>query len=97
MAAKVAEYQAIACRCEYCGTADGRMVIDHIIPKSRGGADTSENFATACEPCNRRKAAGLGWITMDGRVGAYAAGPVEPIRRRRRANLFKGHAGSGFL
>jgi len=31
--------------------------IDHIIPLSRGGADVRTNVATACNRCNRLKAA----------------------------------------
>jgi 5-methylcytosine-specific restriction endonuclease McrA len=30
-------------------------VIDHIQARSRGGADTAENFATACNKCNATK------------------------------------------
>ena len=29
--------------------------IDHIVPKSRGGADKAFNYAAACRPCNERK------------------------------------------
>jgi len=40
-------------RCQYCGgTADS---IDHVIPRSRGGAHVWENVAAACRPCNLRK------------------------------------------
>lgn len=28
---------------------------DHIVPKSKGGKDTLENYQTMCEPCNKRK------------------------------------------
>lgn len=42
-------------RCQYCGCADERLSIDHVIPRSRGGADVWENVTTACLPCNVRK------------------------------------------
>jgi 5-methylcytosine-specific restriction endonuclease McrA len=42
-------------RCQYCGTTSGELTVDHIIPKSRGGADTWENLVTACISCNNRK------------------------------------------
>jgi len=42
-------------RCQYCGAMDERLSIDHVIPRSRGGADTWENVTTACLPCNVRK------------------------------------------
>lgn len=41
--------------CVYCGSA-APLEVDHIIPKSRGGADAFDNYAPACGPCNRRKA-----------------------------------------
>ncbi len=40
-------------RCQYCGaTAEN---IDHVIPRSRGGAHTWDNVVAACRPCNARK------------------------------------------
>jgi 5-methylcytosine-specific restriction endonuclease McrA len=40
-------------RCQYCGgPADS---IDHVMPRSRGGAHVWENVAAACRPCNLAK------------------------------------------
>lgn len=40
-------------RCQYCGaTAEN---IDHVIPRSRGGAHSWDNVVAACRPCNARK------------------------------------------
>ncbi len=43
--------------CQYChrrrSTRD--LDIDHVLPRSRGGADSWTNLVTACQPCNRRK------------------------------------------
>ncbi len=40
-------------RCQYCGApADS---IDHVVPRSRGGAHEWENVAAACRPCNLHK------------------------------------------
>ncbi|TXM66282.1 HNH endonuclease [Methylobacterium sp. WL12] len=64
-AALVTEYQSAVLSCEYCGTTDGPIVVDHIVPKSRGGALTRDNLASACEPCNQKKAARLGWVTLE--------------------------------
>ena len=33
----------------------GEFVVDHIVPLSKGGADTLENKAAACRSCNRAK------------------------------------------
>jgi 5-methylcytosine-specific restriction endonuclease McrA len=50
--------------CAYCGKrAD---TIDHVIPRSRGGAHSWDNCVAACRGCNSRKAdrllAELGWV-----------------------------------
>ena len=42
-------------RCQYCGYSGDQLSIDHVIPRSRGGADVWENVTTACLPCNVRK------------------------------------------
>lgn len=43
--------------CLYCGDSLPASLLtrDHIIPQAAGGADTWENVATACRPCNHRK------------------------------------------
>jgi 5-methylcytosine-specific restriction endonuclease McrA len=50
-------------RCLYCGRTEAearrmgiRLTRDHVVPLSRGGRDEWRNVATACEPCNHRKA-----------------------------------------
>jgi len=43
--------------CQYCSNrckGDG-ATIDHILPESKGGADSWENTVTCCKPCNRKK------------------------------------------
>ena len=42
-------------RCVYCGTANGRLTLDHVTPRSRGGESVWENVVTSCAPCNLRK------------------------------------------
>lgn len=51
-------------RCAYCG---GRAeTIDHVVPRSRGGAHSWENCVACCAHCNHRKAdrllGELGWV-----------------------------------
>ncbi len=41
--------------CQYCGTMDGNLTIDHVIPKSRGGESCWENVVVACQKCNIKK------------------------------------------
>jgi 5-methylcytosine-specific restriction endonuclease McrA len=43
-------------KCVYCGTAGGRLTLDHVVPRSRGGDSVWENVVTSCAPCNLRKA-----------------------------------------
>lgn len=40
-------------RCQYCG-ADAEN-IDHVVPRSRGGAHAWDNVVAACRRCNSRK------------------------------------------
>ena len=43
--------------CQYCGKilAAGELTLDHVIPRSRGGASSWENLVACCHTCNRRK------------------------------------------
>ena len=41
-------------RCQYCGSRS-HLTIDHVIPRSRGGASNWENMVASCAPCNARK------------------------------------------
>jgi 5-methylcytosine-specific restriction endonuclease McrA len=55
-------------KCQYCPAAVGKkhpitkkivqvrdLTLDHIFPRSRGGANIPTNLATSCKPCNQRK------------------------------------------
>src|SRR5918999_1863961 len=41
--------------CQYCGQERGKLTVDHVIPRSKGGAQSWDNIVTCCAPCNRRK------------------------------------------
>ena len=43
--------------CQYCGQAlpPRSLTLDHVIPRSRGGASAWENLVASCFPCNNRK------------------------------------------
>ncbi len=40
--------------CQYCG-ARSNLTVDHVVPRSKGGASSWENIVASCAPCNRRK------------------------------------------
>ena len=42
-------------QCDYCGDRSGRLTLDHVVPRSRGGDSVWENVVTSCAPCNLRK------------------------------------------
>lgn len=42
--------------CQYCGKESQQLTIDHVIPRHQEGQHNWENVASACIPCNRRKA-----------------------------------------
>lgn len=43
--------------CQYCGGAfaSSELNLDHVLPRSRGGATTWENIVCSCIACNTRK------------------------------------------
>jgi 5-methylcytosine-specific restriction endonuclease McrA len=41
-------------KCVYCGST-GRLTLDHVLPRSRGGDSVWENVVSSCAPCNLRK------------------------------------------
>ena len=43
--------------CQLCGTDEGEMHIDHIIPRKSGGDHSLDNLRVLCKLCNLRKGA----------------------------------------
>lgn len=41
-------------QCQYCGST-GRLTLDHVVPRSRGGLSSWDNVVASCAPCNLRK------------------------------------------
>jgi hypothetical protein len=44
-------------QCQYCGARPSPrdLNLDHVLPRSRGGADTWENLVVSCRSCNLKK------------------------------------------
>jgi len=44
-------------QCQYCGEKFkfDDLTMDHVVPKSKGGAKSWENIVTACASCNSKK------------------------------------------
>lgn len=42
-------------RCVYCEALAERLTLDHLIPRSAGGSNVTENLLTACMNCNRNR------------------------------------------
>jgi 5-methylcytosine-specific restriction endonuclease McrA len=60
--------------CQYCGSTHGDLTLDHVVPRSKGGAHTWENLVTACRTCNHRKG---GKMVNDARMKLMQV-PFEP-------------------
>jgi 5-methylcytosine-specific restriction endonuclease McrA len=41
--------------CQYCGQRNNRLTLDHVLPRSLGGAHWWDNLVAACPSCNHRK------------------------------------------
>jgi 5-methylcytosine-specific restriction endonuclease McrA len=68
-------------RCVYCGSASGRLTLDHVVPRSKGGESVWENVVTACAPCNLRKGdRSLEQVGMELKTAPRAPQPVLFIR-----------------
>lgn len=66
--------------CQYCD--DDADTIDHVVPRSRGGATSWTNLVAACSPCNAEKGnrllSELGWSL-----------PREPVAVRERTVVLR--------
>jgi hypothetical protein len=60
-------------RCRQCGSTH-QLHFDHVIPVSRGGANTPANVQLLCGPCNRAKAAKLRLA-----VPPFGPQPARPV------------------
>jgi hypothetical protein len=64
-------------RCCYCGTG-GRLSLDHLIPKVKGGPESSDNLVWCCRSCNSSKG-GRDLMEWYSKLGQFP--PLLLIRR----------------
>ena len=75
--------------CRYCGCSvkPHTFVLDHVLPRSRGGRDGLSNRVVACHACDRRKAdrllSELGWVLRDPQ-GDPKAAPAVCMKSAKR-------------
>lgn len=65
--------------CFYCRSelAVDAAVLDHFIPRSRGGPDELENRRASCHGCDKRKRDRMPWEFMPARFGHLRFEPEE--------------------
>jgi 5-methylcytosine-specific restriction endonuclease McrA len=61
--------------CQICGTDEGEMHIDHIIPRKAGGDHSLDNLRVLCKSCNLRK----GSLNDGVFLSKTATPPVFPV------------------
>jgi len=68
-------------KCQYCGRTPPAVVLelDHIIPKSKGGPESTNNYITACFDCNR----GKGKHSLDS-VPSSVSGNIKRLKEKRQ-------------
>jgi len=74
-------------RCHYCGETDVVLTRDHIVPRARGGVDSSWNLVDSCVPCNLAKGKDMPTCECSHCVKALAqwnAGMRGPTRAQAR-------------
>jgi 5-methylcytosine-specific restriction endonuclease McrA len=74
--------------CQICGTDEGEMHIDHVIPRKVGGTHDLDNLRVLCKSCNLRKGA-----LNDGVFLAKAATP--PVFRKHTSPKTTGTVPAG--
>jgi len=69
-------------KCQYCGACapEAILVVDHIDPLSKDGADEMMNYITACQPCNAGKS---DRTLSDNSVLLKQKGQLDELNERR--------------
>ena len=81
-------------RCVYCGATGGRLTLDHVVPRSKGGDSVWENVVTSCAPCNLRKGDRLLRRGLDDAPARRRRPPAPVLFIRLAAHTHPAPAGS---
>lgn len=81
--------------CQYCGRTPPAivLVLDHILPVSKGGETIDHNLITSCETCNQGKADGL----LGDVPQAIDANLAAQVERREQLEAFNKYLMKGRL
>ena len=84
--------------CAYCGSADGPLQRDCVLPISRGGRYTLANVVPACRSCNASKCNDevTGWLRrkkLDERAFLVRHAGIQAGLRPADAPTARGHVG----
>ena len=72
-------------RCAYCGTTNGRLTLDHIVPRSKGGESIWENVVTACAPVQPAQGRPIARAGGDGAPHLAARADADAVHQARGA------------
>ena len=62
--------------CAYCGS-ETDLTIDHVVPRSKGGADFTKNVVCCCSSCNGTKVINLGRNGISLRIFLIKIGMIK--------------------
>lgn len=86
--------EELATCCAYCGRTDGKLTLEHVVPRARHGPSTEENTVLACRRCNERK----GKMSAGDFIVRYQLFDAPILRSRRfsylRAQIHGSRVGS---
>ena len=75
--------------CAYCG--DVADQVDHVYPKSKGGADELDNLVAACKRCNYAKRDKTDIFLGSGSTPPALANSLSPIQKNVEKSVQNGH------